>query len=98
MKSEYSFSNMLKVGVRELVAILCIGALVSGNTFAQSQQAPPTIPEAEQSAAKLPPEQLDSLVAPIAIYPDSLLSQTLVASRIRWKSFSCSNGWRRTRT
>jgi hypothetical protein len=29
---------------------------------------------------KLPPEQLDSLVAPIALYPDPLLSQTLVAS------------------
>ena len=28
----------------------------------------------------LPPEQLDSLVAPIALYPDPLLSQTLVAS------------------
>ena len=31
-------------------------------------------------AARLPPEQLDSLVAPIALYPDPLLSQTLVAS------------------
>ena len=28
----------------------------------------------------LPPDQLDSLVAPIALYPDPLLSQTLVAS------------------
>jgi hypothetical protein len=28
----------------------------------------------------IPPEQLDSLVAPIALYPDPLLSQTLVAS------------------
>lgn len=28
----------------------------------------------------LPPEQLESLVAPIALYPDSLLSQVLVAS------------------
>ena len=80
MKSEYSFSSISIVGVRELLAILCIGALVSGNTFAQSQQAPPATPPAEQSAAKLPPEQLDSLVSPIAIYPDSLLSQTLVAS------------------
>jgi hypothetical protein len=32
------------------------------------------------TAAKLTPEQLDSLVAPIALYPDPLLSQTLVAS------------------
>ena len=29
---------------------------------------------------KLPPEQLDSLVAPIALYPDPLLGQVLVAS------------------
>jgi hypothetical protein len=30
--------------------------------------------------AKIPPEQLESLVAPIALYPDDLLAQTLVAS------------------
>ncbi|PWB76986.1 MAG: DUF3300 domain-containing protein [Holophagae bacterium] len=35
---------------------------------------------AEETATKLPPEQLDSLVAPIALYPDPLLAQTLVAS------------------
>ena len=33
-----------------------------------------------QEAVKIPADQLDSLVAPIAIYPDNLLSQTLVAS------------------
>ena len=33
-----------------------------------------------EPAAKIPPEQLDSLVAPIALYPDPLLAQTLVAS------------------
>ena len=31
-------------------------------------------------AAKIPPDQLDSLVAPIALYPDPLLAQTLAAS------------------
>ena len=35
---------------------------------------------AAQAPAKLPPDQLDALVAPIALYPDPLLSQTLVAS------------------
>jgi hypothetical protein len=35
---------------------------------------------AEPPAEKLPPEQLESLVAPIALYPDPLLAQTLVAS------------------
>jgi hypothetical protein len=37
-------------------------------------------PGAEEQPTKLPPEQLDSLVAPIALYPDPLLAQTLVAS------------------
>ena len=30
--------------------------------------------------AKIPNKQLDSLVAPIALYPDPLLAQTLTAS------------------
>ena len=29
---------------------------------------------------KIPPEQLDSLVAPIALYPDPMLAQVLAAS------------------
>src|SRR4029434_2647416 len=35
---------------------------------------------ADQPPAKIPADQLDSLVAPIALYPDPLLSQVLVAS------------------
>jgi hypothetical protein len=42
---------------------------------AAAQSAP-----AEPPAVKLPPDQLDSLVAPIALYPDPLLAQTLVAA------------------
>ena len=34
----------------------------------------------DQPPAKIPADQLDSLVAPIALYPDPLLSQVLVAS------------------
>jgi hypothetical protein len=41
-------------------------------------QAPATSPQSQ--ATKIPPEQLDSLVAPIALYPDPLLAQTLAAS------------------
>jgi hypothetical protein len=33
-----------------------------------------------QDAARIPPDQLDSLVAPLALFPDNILSQTLVAS------------------
>jgi Protein of unknown function (DUF3300) len=35
---------------------------------------------AQETAALLPAAQLDSLVAPIALFPDALLAQTLVAS------------------
>src|SRR5204862_5447717 len=38
-----------------------------------------TPPQAEQNV-RIPADQLDALVAPIALYPDPLLSQTLVAS------------------
>jgi hypothetical protein len=31
-------------------------------------------------AAKIPADQLDSLVAPIALYPDPMLAQVLAAS------------------
>jgi len=37
-------------------------------------------PAAAPNAAPLSPDQLDTLVAPIALYPDSLLSQILAAS------------------
>src|SRR5271169_564411 len=78
MNSKNSFRTRMIGAFRELAAVICIGALVPGNAIAvQSQQ--PAAP-AEQAAAKLPAEQLDSLVAPIALYPDPLLSQTLVAS------------------
>jgi hypothetical protein len=47
----------------------------------QAQGTTPAPVDASAAAStKLPPEQLDSLVAPIALYPDSLLAQTLVAS------------------
>lgn len=67
--------------VRTLVAIVCAVALVPGDMTLLAQT--PTTgssPATEVTAAPIPPEQLDSLVAPIALYPDPLLSQTLVAS------------------
>ena len=67
--------------VRSLVAILCALILVPGDTLAYvsspSQAAASSTPN---QASKIPPEQLDSLVAPIALYPDPLLAQALAAS------------------
>ena len=54
---------------------------------ASAQTAPPAPAESapaagneEKPAPKLSPDQLDALVAPIALYPDPLLSQALMAS------------------
>ena len=66
--------------IRELTAIICVAVLVPGNTALTAQTQPEAPSAAQSQAAKLPPEQLDSLVAPIALYPDPMLSQTLVAS------------------
>src|SRR5262249_49587205 len=47
---------------------------------AQSQEMTTTTTSDADQAPKLPPDQLDSLVAPIALYSDPLLAQTLAAS------------------
>src|SRR6476660_700489 len=64
---------------RSLVAILCTLTLLPGDTLAYAPQQA-AAPKPESQAAKIPPEQLDSLVAPIALYPDPLLAQVLAAS------------------
>ena len=62
-----------------LVAVFLFAGLVFGpaNTALLAQQAPPAPPPPGQT---LSPDQLDDLVAPIALYPDELVSQILVAS------------------
>ena len=67
-------------GFRQFFAIVCAIALLSVDQTAFALEASPESPAAEEQAASIPAEQLDSLVAPIALYPDPLLSQTLVAS------------------
>src|SRR5579864_812082 len=66
------------------IAVICVVAIVPGDTLAEL----PSLQAQSQSAAGqakapttiIPPDQLDSLVAPIALYPDPLLAQTLAAS------------------
>jgi hypothetical protein len=62
-----------------MIAIFCsVLLLVSGNAMLSAQpQGPPPVPPPGQA---LSPNQLDGLVAPIALYPDPLLSQILVAT------------------
>jgi hypothetical protein len=61
----------MKLSVLLPLSLLCCGALLSQQPSAQ----PPPPPGPGLSA-----DQLDDLVAPIALYPDPLLSQILVAS------------------
>jgi hypothetical protein len=59
--------------VRKLMALVCALLVLPGEALVFAQ-------ESGQQQAKIPNEQLDSLVAPIALYPDPLLAQTLAAS------------------
>ena len=70
-------SSLLLQGV---VAIVCAALFMPREFVVLAQDATPAPAASAPEAAKLPPEQLDSLVAPIALYPDSLLAQTLVAA------------------
>jgi hypothetical protein len=70
--------------IQRFLAILCVELLVLQPVLPAQQQAPlnqqaPTgAPQGQPPT--LTPDQLDSLVAPIALYPDPILSQLLVAS------------------
>jgi uncharacterized protein DUF3300 len=67
--------------ILRFLAILCALAVVPGDTLADTLSAGQEIASsAKNQAAKIPPEQLDSLVAPIALYPDPMLAQVLAAS------------------
>jgi hypothetical protein len=66
-----------RLGSIALAALVACAAPVV--VLAQAPAAAPTAAGA-QEAPKLKPEQIDALVAPIALYPDPLLSQALMAS------------------
>jgi hypothetical protein len=69
-----SLSSVTNRAGRSLVAIVCAALLAPGETafLAQAAQAP--APQTAAAEPKVAPEQLDALVAPIALYPDPLLS------------------------
>ena len=64
---------------RSAWALICAAALVPDSPcllgYSRQESAAPPAQE-----AKITPDQLDSLVAPIALYPDPLLAQVLAAS------------------
>lgn len=74
--------------MQRFIAILCAVTLPGATTYALAQDpmpAPQPEPQQQQlpqqqQAPLLAPQQLDNLVAPIALYPDPLLGQVLAAS------------------
>ena len=61
--------------------IAVVGLALSSTGLAQQAQSQEmTTTTNDQQTATLAPQELDSLVAPIALYPDPLLAQTLAAS------------------
>src|SRR5437764_10126673 len=75
-----------------VTAVICTALLAGGDVpAAQQAQNPqqakspqpaqnPKPASAPEAQASIPAEQLDSLVAPVALYPDPLLAQVLAAS------------------
>jgi len=63
---------MAKLLLRRSLTLICVCLLLPGG-WSFAQDAPPP-------AEPLTPDQLDNLVAPIALYPDNILSQILAAS------------------
>jgi hypothetical protein len=84
-------TRRMLVGI--LTMLLCLSDALAHLATAQASKpaATPTTPATAQpnkpaatpaagEATKIPPEALDSLVAPVALFPDPLLAQTLAAS------------------
>jgi hypothetical protein len=73
--------GIARAGLMAMCAILILSA--GGVVCAQASQTTASQAPAASTAPaepKIPPDQLDSLVAPIALYPDPILAQVLVAA------------------
>src|SRR4051812_5618378 len=82
MTQKTNIRSSFRRKVREVTAVLCILLFspTEVHLFAQSEPAKNPDQSTQQKAPDISPDQLDSLVAPIALYPDPLLAQTLAAS------------------
>src|SRR5882724_12188115 len=71
----------IQVLSKQFTALMCSLLLVPGRPSSVAlAQEPQQATAAEDQGPKIPNDQLDSLVAPIALYPDPLLAQVLAAA------------------
>jgi len=72
-----------RLGKQVLVSLLCLALLFAtrpqNGSASQDQSAPPQSPQGPPYTTQTP-EELQRLVAPIALYPDSLVAQILAAA------------------
>ena len=83
MNLQFSRSGFPRRALHGVIAILSVASLPWSSFLVQAQEAPQAESQemtTTEEAPKIPNDQLDSLVAPIALYPDDLLAQTLAAS------------------
>ena len=71
----------MRLLLNRLTAVFCSLLLVPFSALsAAAEQEQPQSQGSGQDAPKIPNDQLDSLIAPIALYPDPVLAQVLAAS------------------
>jgi Protein of unknown function (DUF3300) len=83
MNSQLSRSRFPRRALYGVIAIACVASLSWSSSLVlaqETQQAQSQETTTTEEAPKIPNDQLDSLVAPIALYADPLLAQTLAAS------------------
>jgi Protein of unknown function (DUF3300) len=87
MNSRRSQASLANRSAYSIIAIASVALIVPASREMLAQTPPATESaevtpnaEAQEAAPKIPDDQLDSLVSPIALYPDPLLAQTLAAS------------------
>jgi hypothetical protein len=76
-------SGFPRLALCDVIVIVCVASLPWSSPLVLAQEAPQAQSQemtTTEEAPKIPSDQLDSLVAPIALYPDPLLAQTLAAS------------------
>jgi hypothetical protein len=82
--------------IRGVVLVSTI-ALASPPPEAFAQPKPPPVAQSA-AATQFNVEQLDAMLAPIALYPDELLTQTLMASTFRCRLWRPRDGSKRATT
>jgi hypothetical protein len=83
MNSRDPRSGFPRQALHGVIATMCVASLPWNSPLVLAQETPQAQSQemtTTEEAPKLPNDQLDSLVAPIALYADPLLAQTLAAS------------------